>query len=397
MRVLALVGLLSALALTLALVACGGSAPTPTAAPTPTRPAVTSTSVTWAALGKPALRADPNTQYQPGRPVGTYQLTWLAGVVPYFSGIAQLAHDALRDIPSVTFEVVDTPKLDAVSILSKNPDQWKNGALVALDPFEVDFMNRGIWPLDADGKAFKLTPAPLWAFPFAPMSCWGFATIDPAIKTIFDFNGKRVFIGRQGDPHAPAYFKLFETNNIKPSRIIQGPEQSDAVLRDRQADAVSIGTIGCYGQGPQWLQMAAQTKVYNVDFTKEAIDKAFAATGYLAFTPFKQSTKLMTQINSATYPWVDKETWYTMLTNEIGPMASPDVPAFAIYALNKTFLDHVQELKSYQPNVLSTFTEIYGGFTGKKEDFHPGMRIAMEEHGLNYGTEAIYEWIAKHE
>lgn len=397
------------------LAACGAdptptatAAPVPTATPTATAaPVPTATPTRPPAPGTTPVAAAPTaTPTATPKPAPKDDLTLkaefriMAGLVsaaPFVEGWREMIARGTGN--RITMVPQDATEADAVDFIGRNPQQYTR-TIFRLNEDHVPLWDAGL--NFTGGKT--ISPRPMNLFMQFPAACMNWYTLDPKIKTIFDFTGKRVHIGTPGNTVQPVAERLIKAAGMegKFTPIIGGRNSVDQ-LADREVDVTGSGII--FAGHPlgsataQYNQLAALTgKMHFVSTPLEVINKAreqnpdWVKGGLLP--PVKIYKGDLSAAAKVNYP-IAQEDGYCVGSITVNFQTSPNTEETLMYQVVKSLIDNRALADTYFPFVSQVWKERLGHTWNLQSSFHPGARRAYEETGVTYGVEGIRAWEAK--
>jgi len=205
-------------------------------------------------------------------------------------------------------------------------------------------------------------------------------TRDPNIKTVLDFVGKRVAIGKLGSGLGTNYEQLFRALGIW-DKVKVAPmlwNQSKTAFLDGTVDVayVSAGLgKGTAIPNPAAMEIAVSTKPFHViGVRKEWVDKV-RATGY--------------PLNAVLLPAgvLGKNQPQPLLTEGYTShwYASVEVPEDVVYELLRVTWDHADELGKYHAVHKLLGKENLAKVSHSESEFHPGAAKFFKEKGVKMG------------
>ena len=230
-------------------------------------------------------------------------------------------------------------------------------------------------------------------------ACVTFLTRDPAVHTVRDLAGKRVFLG---EPDTVWHKKgaaalraagVWDSAELAPSLAV-GLE----LLFLGEADAVVNGILFQRVTVPAVALLAITTRdVYGVSIPTDAIAAAahvrpdWARVGLL-------EPQFLPAGTTRDYVRADYDLFRDDATCWGGGsevyMASPDFDDEMAYAIVQGVLDNRLDALAILPFRVPLWLERSGHAWIPQSAFHPGARRAYDEAGLTYGVEGIRQWEA---
>ena len=252
-------------------------------------------------------------------------------------------------------------------------------------PDTIVNLNRTIQWLAVEGVVKFEKPQPE-AFDFRVISLWSilsihFVTLDPAIKTIYDLDGKDVAVGKKAQVgyNVLPGMVFGEGMGVQPNLKWLGTTPAMDALLDRKVDAAILGLYWAadlknFEPGPPFTKLEASgKKFYHIDWTKDlksATEKVLPEGKVLSLVvPANALPNQPEPIN--------------VLAHAIGFWAHKTFNEEAAYLTTKLFLDNYKEfydrhalLALIRPEVM-----VYG-YENDPEVIHPGSLRAYKEAGV---------------
>ena len=374
-RSLALLAILALVAMAMA--ACGGDDPTPTATQAPPTPTVDPSTLT----------AEFDVIINMG-PFGTVSVGIRDMIEAGTDGRIKLEH---QDEPNAAVAV---PQL-----LARNPERYERTL------FYINEETRGLWAqgIDISGGGI-VKPDPVALYGIYPAACTTITTIDPSIVTIADLAGKRIHPGTQGSVMPLIIGMAIEAAGITDQvEIIQSAKRGEDALKDQEVDAAGTGIVfgGARGSAltPSQTQIAQTTgELWLVDMPADLLDKAreanppWKAAGLLQPLPVPKGA--IRDAASVDYDIVRRDMTCPAGISVI-LWTSPNAEDEIIYQMMNALLDNRDMADQIFPWIARPWKERLGHIFVSQEAFHPAARRAYEEHGLTYGNEGIDKWISQ--
>jgi TRAP-type uncharacterized transport system substrate-binding protein len=216
------------------------------------------------------------------------------------------------------------------------------------------------------------------------LSTWVWVTLDPNIKTMKDFEGKRLGLGLRGQINWGLWPTVAtQTLGIKAKLEYLGPFPAVDALLDGRVQAAQINayfsTIG--GLKPRPLAalqkiVASGRKFYYVSYDNNWIQRAKTAKGYLLAQPW--------DINPGELPNLDRKV-VGIQARPAGWAVHESFPDELAYEFTKFMIVHGKKLAKYSKigdyfDVPKKFFVPVFGFTN--ENTHPSSIKAFKEYGL---------------
>ncbi|MBM3940669.1 MAG: hypothetical protein FJ318_07250 [SAR202 cluster bacterium] len=297
----------------------------------------------------------------------------------------------------ITFMVQDTTKGDAVDYINRNPNRY-TCTIFRLNeghvpPWEVGQNFTG-------GKAISRRPQNLWiAF---PTTCVNWYTLDPNIKSMNDFKGKRAHMGTSSNTVQPVAQILTKAVDLEGmfSLVIGGAKLNAEALADRDAGIVgSCITFASHllaSATAAFNQLAQLTGSMHFTSTSlEVIEKAHADNPEWVnagqFPPVKFYKGDLSRAANVNYGIV-QEDGYCASSITVNFQTSPETEEPVVHAIMKAILDNRDLAYQYFPFVAEVWKKRLGHTWNSQSSFHPGARTAYEEADVSYRLEGIREY-----
>jgi TRAP transporter TAXI family solute receptor len=268
--------------------------------------------------------------------------------------------------------------------MASNKARWRTtlfgteyGIEVAAEKAIEPFFEKSI-----DVKPFK------YLFPLGGcgVSAWIWVTLDPKIKTMMDFQGKRIGLGLRGQIAwglRPA--EALDAMGIKAKLEYLGPLPAIEALLDGRVDVAQVSTyseiktpdanIPARPQATLQQLLASRRKFYYVGYDDSWIERMRAQKGYTLASN--------TQIAAGTLPNQDKK----LTAIEVYPdgwAAHETFPDDVAYEFTKFMIEHGKMLTKYSK--VGEYFFIPKGFLQRwgytEQNVHPGAIRAYKEAGL---------------
>jgi TRAP transporter TAXI family solute receptor len=300
-----------------------------------------------------------------------------------FEGYTVFGSFMAREHPWLMVQVQETPGyLYNLREVAMNKNRWKNTMFATEDTIIQCFFHGGrpeikeFYPEPIKIK-WKLLHGTTWA----THGGW-FVTLNPKLKTMADFKGKRIGLGlrTQSDWGADARIFLEEGYGIttKNSDLRHmSPNAAMEAMIDGKLDAAAAGMVrDATGKiivpaGAMLLLEASGRKVYYVPIDKEAVDKVNKKynttymTGIIPKGTFKgQENDILTAVDRV----------YTAVHPEF-----PDELAYEIVKMVIKLRKRMGEVHAFWKTTTNDETLVHGL---SEENIHPGALRAIKEAGL---------------
>jgi len=399
--------LLALVALMAMVVAACGSDPTPT--PQPAAPA-------------PAAAAEPEPEPEPSDAIPSASFRVLAGqssYAPFIEGWREMVDVGTGG--KISFTPQDATEQETMDFVLRNRSEYtangveKPGMIFRLNEDHVPLWDTaaelGLSPKEAIEANMNFTggleidPRPMNLWMSFPAACMNWYTLDPEIKSIHDFEGKKVYMGSPGNTVYPVAVLLAEAAGIrgKFDEIIGGAKPGQDYLADRDVDVAGSGII--FAGHP----LASATSAYNqiaqltgslfqVDSDLDVIKKAQANNPAWVANGLLPEVKLyrgdMSRAAKVDYDMVRAEEEWCTGSITVNFQTGPDSDENAIYHIGRSIVENIDLSDDYFPFISQTWKERFAHTWNPQSSFHPGIRRAYDEMGVTYGIEGIREWEA---
>ena len=424
-RTLALLAITAAFALTLA--ACGGEDPTPTPRPTATptpdamMPAATPTPTADAMPGPAATPTPtPGDSMTGPEEIPTANFRILAqqtGYGVFIEGWREMIERGTGG--RITLTPQDATEQEAMDFILRNRQEYdadgveSPGMIFRLNEDHVPLWDTaedlGITPQQAVAQNMNFTggltvdPRPQNIWMSYPAACMNWYTLDPEIRSIHDFVGKRVLMGQPGNTVLPVAILLTEAAGLRGQfeEIIGGAKPGTEMLQDRDVDVTGSGII--FAGHPLSSATAAVNQVatltgslFNVDTPLDVIEQArednpaWTANGLLPAVKLYRGD--LSRAANVDYDMVRAEEEWCTGSITVNFMTSPSSSEAAIYHIGRSIAEHIDLADDYYPFISQTWKERLAHTWNPQSSFHPGIRRAWDEAGITYGIEGIRDW-----
>ena len=394
------------------LVAACGSDPTATPTPAPTA------TPTEAAMEPD----DGDGEMMPkDEEIPTAHFRFLAGqafYAPFIEGWREMVDRGTGG--KITFTPQDASEQEAMDFIQRNRHEYDadgvdgTGLIFRLNEDHVPLWDTaeqlGISPREAVDQNMNftgglvVTPRPQNLWMSFPAACMNWYTLDPEIRTIHDFVGKRVRMGQPGNTVYPVAILLAEAAGIRGQfeEIISGAKPGHEMLADRDVDVTGSGIIFAghpLGSATSQInQVATLTgSLFNVDSTEEVLTQmradnpAWTDNGLLPTVKLHQGD--LSRAAKVNYDMVrNPEGEYCTGSITVNFMTSPYADEAAMYHIARSVVENIDLADDYFPFISLTWKERFAHTWNPQSSFHPGARRAYEEAGVTYGIEGIREW-----
>ena len=321
----------------------------------------------------------------------------------------------------ITFTAQDATEQEAMDFILRNRSEYEaDGVASPGIIFRLNEDHVPLWDTAADlglnprqaveqnmnfTGGLELDPRPQNLWMSFPAACMNWYTLDPEIRSIHDFEGKRVYMGQPGNTVFPVAVLLTEAAGIRGSfeEIIGGAKQGQEYLQDRDVDVAGSGIIFAghpLGSATSAYNQIAQLtgSLFQVDSDLAVIQKAQADNAAWTANGLLPEVKLfrgdLSRAANVNYDMVRaEEEWCTgsiTVNFQTGPASDESV----IYHIGRSIAENIDLADDYFPFISLTWKERLAHTWNPQSSFHPGIRRAWEEAGITYGIEGIREWEA---
>ena len=427
-RTLALLAIVAAFALTLA--ACGGEDPTPTprpaATPTPTAamtdggdsgPAPTATP-------RPTPTPRPDTgdggAGTPEIPTASFRiLAQQSSYAPFIEGWREMIQQGTGG--RITLTPQDANEQEAMDFVLRNRQEYdadgveSPGVIFRLNEDHVPLWDTaeqlGLTPQQAVAQNMNFTggltvePRPQNLWMSFPAACMNWYTLDPEIRSIHDFVGKRVYMGQPGNTVFPVAVILTEAAGIRGQfeEVIGGAKAGQDYLQDRDVDVSGSGIIFAghpLGSATSAYNQIAQLtgSLFQVDSDLAVIQQGQEDNPVWVENGLLPAVKLhrgdLSRAANVDYDMVRAEEEWCTGSITVNFQTSPASSEAAMYHIGRSIAENIDLADDYFPFISLTWKERLAHTWNPQSSFHPGIRRAWDEAGITYGIEGIREWEA---
>jgi len=398
----------------LVLAACGGDDPTPTSAP----PTPTTAAAAPAAPAAPAATAVPAAPAAPAAsdiPEANFRiLAQQSSYAPFIEGWREMVDRGTDG--RITFTPQDATEQEAVDFINRNMHLYDQ-TIFRLNEDHVPLWDvaeaAGISPEDAADPVVNLNftggqvidPRPMNVWMSFPAACMNFYTLDPDIKTIYDFEGKRVLMGSPGNTVLPVARILTRAAGLegKFDEIIGGAKPGFDSLGDRDVDVSGSGIIfaghplgSTTASGNQLAQLTGS--FFNVGMPLDLIEKAQADNKDWTDKGLLPAVRLykgdLSRSAKVDYDIVRNDDEFCVGSITVNFQVSPGADESAIYHIGRSIAENLEAADDYFPFISEVWKVRLAHTWNPQSSFHPGIRRAWDEAGITYGIEGIREWEA---
>ena len=403
-RILALLAIAAAFALTLA--ACGGDDPTPTprptATPTPTaasmpgEPTPTPTVATTSPGAPTPTPGDSMTT--PDIPVASFRaLAGQAFYAPFIEGWREMIDRGTGG--KITLTPQDATEQEAMDFILRNRQEYdadgieSDGLIFRLNEDHVPLWDvaeeLGLTPQQAVAQNMNFTggltvdPRPQNLWMSFPAACMNWYTLDPEIRSIHDFVGKRVYMGQPGNTVFPVAVILTEAAGIRGQfeEIIGGAKPGQDYLQDRDVDVSGSGII--FAGHPlgsatsQYNQIAQLTgSLFQVDSDLAVIKQAREDNPVWVDNGLLPEVKLhrgdLSRAANVNYDMVRAEEEWCTGSITVNFQTSPASSEAAMYHIGRSIAENLDLADDYFPFISLTWKERLAHTWNPQSSFHPG-------------------------
>ncbi|MCE2469637.1 MAG: hypothetical protein J4F32_03815, partial [Dehalococcoidia bacterium] len=363
--------LAAAAAFALLLAACGGEDPTPTPTPAPT------------ATPTPTAAAPTDDGSMSGDEIPTAEFRFLAGqatYAPFIEGWREMVDRGTGG--KITFTPQDATEQEAMDFILRNRQEYdadgvsSTGLMFRLNEDHVPLWDTaedlGITPQQAVEQNMNFTggltvsPRPQNLWMSFPAACMNWYTLDPEIRTVHDFVGKRILMGQPGNTVLPVAILLTEAAGIRGQfeEIIGGAKPGTEMLQDRDVDATGNGII--FAGHPLASatsavnQVAALTgSLFNVDTPLDVIEKtradnpAWTANGLLPAVKLHRGD--LSRAAQVDFDMVRAEEEWCTGSITVNFMTSPASSESAVYHIGRSIAENLDLADDYFPFISLTW------------------------------------------
>ena len=393
------------------LVAACGSDPTATPTPAPTA------TPTEAAM-EPKEDEGEMMPKEDEIPVAHFRfLAGQASYAPFIEGWREMVDRGTGG--KITFTPQDASEQEAMDFIQRNRHEYDadgvdgTGLIFRLNEDHVPLWDTaedlGLSPREAVDQNMNftgglvVTPRPQNLWMSYPAACMNWYTLDPEIRSVHDFEGKRVLMGSPGNTVLPVAIILTEAAGVRGTftEIIGGAKPGHEALQDRDVDVTGHGIIFAghpLGSAtPQINQVATLTgSLFNVDTPLDVIEQGRANNPEWANNGLLPPVKLLrgdlSRAAKVNYDMVRAEEEYCTGSITVNFMTSPYASEAAMYHIARSVVENIDLADDYFPFISLTWKERFAHTWNPQSSFHPGARRAYEEAGVTYGIEGIREW-----
>ena len=310
---------------------------------------------------------------------GTYEIEIYggkAGMTTYAAAIA-LAELINEHSTSLNATAVESPSLTAsFQLLQKEPERRPDTLIISMTSFHW-LASEGKEPFTEqyDGLRFISTLG---------YHMQGFITLDPEIKTVADFSGKKVSIGDMSSLSRVEMLKaIFESAGVLDEVTLEylGLPDGANALRDGLIDA-TLGSLTLISPPDQYTPasylseiMSAKT-VYFTSMDSQDIKYMNELVGPLE-TVHTVPAGCMGE--TQTEPWVG-------LGKVFGWAADRQLPDNVVYEICRIIYENADQFADYNPSLAFVSHETMAKWGVPEENMHPGALQFYKDYGMELGS-----------
>ncbi len=298
-----------------------------------------------------------------------------AGTSPYVAAIA-LAEMINENSTWLRATAIEAPNLTAsFNLLMNEPERRPDTLIISVLQFHI-LASEGKAPFTEqyDGLRFISTTG---------YTAMGFITLDPDIKTVDDFIGKKVSIGDMSSVTRVAVFNaIFESAGVLDEVELEylGSGEGVNTLRDGLIDATQVVVFlagpGQYAINPYMSEIMATKKVYFASIDSEDITYMNEMLGPL---------QVEHTVPAGSLGETQTEPWGT-LGAPYGWAADKEMPDDVVYEICRIIYENADQFADYSPS-LAVITQETMAYWGVPEaDMHPGALQFFEDNGIELGS-----------
>jgi TRAP transporter TAXI family solute receptor len=298
-----------------------------------------------------------------------------AGMSPYVNAIA-LAEFINENSTWLRATPIETPNLTAsFNLLMYEPERRANTLIMTVHQFHL-LASEGKEPFTTqyDGLRFISTTG---------YTALGFITLDPDIKTVDDFVGKRVSIGDLSSVTMVALFNaIFESAGVLDEVELEHLGLSEGInaLRDGLIDAtwvvVFLSGPGQYAINPAMSEIVVTKDVYFASIDSEDIVYMIDLLGPLNVEHTVPAGSLG---ETQTEPWVT-------LGAASGWAADKEMPDDVVYEICRIIYENADIFQEYDRSLAVISQETMAYWDVPEADMHPGALQLFEDYGVDLGS-----------
>ena len=310
---------------------------------------------------------------------GTYEIEIYGGKA---GQSAYLAAIALADIINENSTWLRATGIESANITSNfqllvnEPERRANTLIVSMPEFHI-FASEGREPFTTQYDGLRFT---------AVTSCvvMGFITLDPNIKTVADFEGKRVSIGAKSMVTLVEEFQMiFESAGVLDEVDLEYLGFSEGVdaLRDELIDATpAIVNLTSppdqYTPSPFMTEIMATRTVYFISFDSKDVTHMLGIIGPVQTESIVPAGSLG---ETQTEPWIT-------LGTASGFAADKEVPDDVVYEICRIIYENADKFQEYGQSLGFISQETMADWGLPEKDIHPGALQFYKDKGMEIGS-----------
>ncbi len=299
-----------------------------------------------------------------------------AGMSTYNAAIA-LAEFINEDSTWLKATAIESPNITTnFKLLMDEPERRADTLIISVPQFHI-LASEGKAPYTEkyDGQRFISTTG---------YTVQGFITLDPDIKTITDFRGKRVSIGDKSSiTRVEILSIILESAGILDEVELEYLSTPDGVnaLRDGLLDATLtyvtlINPPDQYAPMPYMSEIMATKDVYFVSTDSKDITYMNELLGPLQVEHVVPAGSLG---ETQTEPWVS-------LGSPMGWAADKEMPDDVVYEICRIIYENADQFVDYSPALAPISQETMANWGVPEADMHPGALQFFEDYGIELGS-----------
>ena len=299
-----------------------------------------------------------------------------AGMSSYTAAIA-LAELINQNSELVKATAVESPSITSnFQLLLNEPERRPDTLIISMHQFHM-LASEGKEPFTTkyDGLCFIATTG---------YNLMGFITLNPDIKTINDFRGKRVSIGDKSSVTRVQVFNaIFESAGILDEVELEylGISEGINALRDGLIDATvtAVNLVrppDVYAAIPAQAELAATKDVYFVSINSEDITYMNELLGPL---------EVEHTVPAGSMGDTQTEAW-TGLGKPMGWAADKQMPDDIVYEICRIIYENADKFVDYSPALAYINNETMANWDLPEADMHPGALHFYDDYGIEPGS-----------
>lgn len=309
---------------------------------------------------------------------GTYEIEIYggkAGMSAYLAAIA-LADIINKNSTWLRATGVESVGITAnIQLLINEPERRANTLIMSMPEHHI-LASEAREPFTTQYDGLRFTAA---------TSCvvMGFITLDPNIKTVADFKGKRVSIGEKSAVTLGEEFQLiFESAGVLDEVDLEYLGFSEGVdaLRDELIDAapgiVNLTGPGQYAPSPFMTEILATKTVYYISFDSKDLAYMLGIIGQLVTEHVVPAGSLG---ETQTEPWI---AWGTAS----GFAADKEMPDDVVYEICRIIYENADKFQEYGQALGFISQETMADWGLPEKDIHPGALQFYKDKGMEIGS-----------